>query len=665
MFILRQQWSLHLKLSSQAPTPHEISNLSLIPVTLHSSRNSLSVSALIDSVKTIQGKPLGRGKVRYSSPLITLQVGLFHKEQLRLLVLEDSTVCLILGHPWLHLRTPVLCWDPCDILQWGKLCHDQCLSELPLPRSISIPLASTKIESPEPEITPEIPAEYMAFQDVFSKQAATLLPPHRPWDFQAMEEYIAEALQQGFIQPSTLPAASSFFFVGKKDGGLCPCIDYRQLNSQIIQQPYPLPLVPATLEDLRGAQVFFKLDLRSAYNLIRIQVGYEWKTAFITPTGHYKYRVMPYGLSISPSVFQMFMNEHVQQVLEKLREHSLYLKLEKCEFYRSSVQFLGYVISAEGFSADSPAEPEPILPPSVIVSPIIWDLENNIRHATLQEPAPSGCPEGKIYVPSSQRLHLLGTVHESPGSGHPGSRRTLSLLQGHYWWPSMHRNVTRFVLSCSVCPMFITPRHLPTGKLIPLPISQRPWSHIGVDFVTDLPNCEGNTCILVTVDGFSKSCKFIPLKGLPTALETAEHLFQHIFQKRLSQTGVLNSSLMYGQLFSNSSASLLTFPLVITHRLMARLRERSKSSDVTSGHTVKRTNTAGAGSSRGPRDQLLTTGSKRVRECGTQLITIFNEPSIDIRGLQTPERGSLPNTTPGTYSGCPPATYVFGYPAVS
>ncbi|KAL0186690.1 hypothetical protein M9458_018360, partial [Cirrhinus mrigala] len=103
----------------------------------------------------------------------------------------------------------------------------------------------------------------------------------------AMEEYI-KALQQGFIQP--------FFFLAKKDGGLRPCIDYRSLNSQTIKFTYPLPLVPATLEELRGAKVFTKLNLRSAYNLFHIRKGDEWKTAFVTPSGHYKYRVMPYGL---------------------------------------------------------------------------------------------------------------------------------------------------------------------------------------------------------------------------------------------------------------------------------------------------------------------------------------------------------------------------------
>ncbi len=100
--------------------------------------------------------------------------------------------------------------------------------------------------------------------------------------------YINEALQQGFIRPSTSLAASRFFFVGKKDGGLRPCIDYRTLNDHTVKLPYPFPLVLAALEELCGACIFSKLELWSAYNLIRIWEGDEWKTAFITPSGNYE-----------------------------------------------------------------------------------------------------------------------------------------------------------------------------------------------------------------------------------------------------------------------------------------------------------------------------------------------------------------------------------------
>ncbi|KAL0149296.1 hypothetical protein M9458_055334 [Cirrhinus mrigala] len=505
------------------------------------------------AVWTIQGKPLGRGRIRHSTPYITLQVGLFHSERIRFLVLEDSTKSR--RSMWHSRMSSVNKQEPIfHHIGHGTVRFDL-LPGAKLPKGKVYPLS---------------------------------IPEH-----QAMEEYIEEALRQGFIQPSTSPAASSFFFVGKKDGGLRPCIDYRQLHSQIIQQPYPLPLVPAALEELRGAR------------------GDEWKTAFITPTGHYEYRVMPYSLPISPSVFQTFMNEvfwecvhrfvvvyiddiliysrnqaehrqHVQQVLQKLLQHSLFLKLEKCEFHQSTVQFLGYIISAEGvqmdqgkvnaiqkwplpnrvkelqcflgftnfyrqfimdystitapltsllrgkpkqliwnpaaheafqrlkttfstapvlhhpvperpftievdaatigvgavlsqavgnssvlhpcafshlaprtyqlilslsqqFSLNATSDPEPIIPSDLIISPIIWDLDQAIQQATLQEPAPPECPEGKTYVPLSQRQTLLGTAHGAPDSGHPGSSRTLSLGQSRYWWPSMHQDTISLI----------------------------------------------------------------------------------------------------------------------------------------------------------------------------------------------------------------------------
>lgn len=153
-----------------------------------------------------------------------------------------------------------------------------------------------------------------------------------------------------------------------------PCINYYTLNSQTIKYCYPLPLVPAALEQLL-------YQAGPAYNLIWICEGDEWKTTFVTSSGHYEYQVMPYSLANSPSVFQGFMNEvlrefllrfiivyiddiliyswnlgkhhhHVTQVLQKLRLNHLYLKLEKCEFHRDTTHFLGYVISEHCIQMD-------------------------------------------------------------------------------------------------------------------------------------------------------------------------------------------------------------------------------------------------------------------------------------------------------------------------
>uniref|UniRef100_A0A4W5LR80 ribonuclease H n=1 Tax=Hucho hucho TaxID=62062 RepID=A0A4W5LR80_9TELE len=197
----------------------------------------------------------------------------------------------------------------------------------------------------------------------------------------AMETYVAESLGQGYIWPSPSPASSSFFFV-KKKGGLRPCIDYRGINQITVRYSYPLPLIASAIESIHGARFFTKLDLRSAYNLVHIREGDEWKTAFSTTSGHYEYLVMPYGLKNAPSVFQSFVDkifrdllgqglvlyiddiliysatraEHVslvRMVLGRLLEHDLYVKAEKCLFFQPSVSFLGYRISTSGVEMES------------------------------------------------------------------------------------------------------------------------------------------------------------------------------------------------------------------------------------------------------------------------------------------------------------------------
>uniref|UniRef100_A0A8K9UY14 Gypsy retrotransposon integrase-like protein 1 n=1 Tax=Oncorhynchus mykiss TaxID=8022 RepID=A0A8K9UY14_ONCMY len=107
---------------------------------------------------------------------------------------------------------------------------------------------------------------------------------------------------------------------------------------------------------------------------------------------------------------------------------------------------------------------------------------------------------------------------------------TLLCLSGKYWRPTLAKDVRVYVSSCSVCTQCKAPRHLPRGKLQPLPVPQHPWSHLSVDFLTDLPPSQGNTTILVVVDRFSKFCRLLPLPGLHTALQTADALFTHVFR---------------------------------------------------------------------------------------------------------------------------------------
>lgn len=95
--------------------------------------------------------------------------------------------------------------------------------------------------------------------------------------------------------------------------------------------------------------------------------------------------------------------------------------------------------------------------------------------------------------PDHNALYSSTLVHSSLGTGHSGANNTLSLLKGRFWWTSMARDVRRFIQGCSDCTISRSPHHLPTGKVHLLPVPNRPWSHLGVDIITDLPPSDGNT----------------------------------------------------------------------------------------------------------------------------------------------------------------------------
>ncbi len=180
-----------------------------------------------------------------------------------------------------------------------------------------------------------LPEAYAGFQDVFDKKKADTLPPHRhydcpidipadksppygpiynlnPQELKVLREYIDENLAKGFIDHSTSPAGAPVLFSSKKDGGLRLCVDYRSLNAMMVKNRYAIPLIPSLLDRLTTAKIYTKIDLRNAYNLIRIREGDQWKTAFRTHYGHFQYNVMPMGLTNAPAVFQHMINDVLQ-----------------------------------------------------------------------------------------------------------------------------------------------------------------------------------------------------------------------------------------------------------------------------------------------------------------------------------------------------------------
>ncbi|KAL0543546.1 hypothetical protein IC582_018644 [Cucumis melo] len=214
--------------------------------------------------------------------------------------------------------------------------------------------------------------------------------PYRmaPAELKELKVQLQELLDKGFIRPSVSPWGALVLFVKKKDGSMRLCIDYRELNKVTVKNRYPLPRIDDLFDQLQGATVFSKIDLRSGYHQLRIKDEDVPKTTFRFRYGHYEFIVMSFGLTNAPAVFMDLMNrvfrefldtfvivfiddiliyskteaeheKHLRMVLQTLRDNKLYAKFSKCEFWLKQVSFLGHVVSKAGVSVD-PAKIEAV-----------------------------------------------------------------------------------------------------------------------------------------------------------------------------------------------------------------------------------------------------------------------------------------------------------------
>ncbi|GBG64114.1 hypothetical protein CBR_g40562 [Chara braunii] len=184
-------------------------------------------------------------------------------------------------------------------------------------------------------------------------------------------------LKKGWIRPSSSPYGAPVLFVRKKNKDLRVCIDYRKLNAQTVKNAGPLPRIDDLLERLGGTKFFSKLDLKSGYHQLEIRQEDRYKTAFKTRYGHFEWLVMPFGLTNAPTTFQVAMTtefrhmldrfviiylddilmyswsldervEHLCTVLERLRQPKYKANLDKCEFARQELEYLGHYVTPQG-----------------------------------------------------------------------------------------------------------------------------------------------------------------------------------------------------------------------------------------------------------------------------------------------------------------------------
>jgi hypothetical protein len=339
-----------------------------------------------------------------------------------LLILGLDSVDIILGTDWLSRHQAVI-----DIAARAIEIHSPTCGEVTLylpNQGCTHSCVFTLIESPVERIP--VVCEYpKVFQDELLGMppdrdiefAIELQPetapiskrPYRmpPAELAKLKKQLQELLDKGFIRPSTSPWGCPAWFVMKKDESLRLCVDYRPLKAVTIKNNYLLPRIDVLFDQLVGAKVFSKIDLRSVYHQIKIRANDIPKMAFSTRYGLYEYLVMSFGLTNAPAYFMYLMNsvfmpeldkfvvvfiddilvyskneddhiKHFHTVLQRLRDHRLYAKLSKCDFWLREIKFLGHTISQDGVSVDHKKVQEVMdwKPPTTV-----WQIRSFLRLA--------------------------------------------------------------------------------------------------------------------------------------------------------------------------------------------------------------------------------------------------------------------------------------------
>ncbi|KAJ9534015.1 hypothetical protein QJQ45_027117 [Haematococcus lacustris] len=372
-------------------------------------RNGLHLATTLSPRRLLLPGPKHTTLPSYTLPPCSIRMGTYRDRlQLSMANIPNPSFDIVLGKPWLAAKNPCVDWinnvvrlehagsthtltpPPPTPLQADQLNllsaprfrraarHDEVFMALltQQPNPSTSPCSSAPAPDPPP-LHPKAAALVHQYPSVFPKELPAVqdmprrsvdhtihltgpAPSPRPIyrmsqpELDQLKKQLDDLLAKGFIRPSTSPFAAPVLFVRKKDGSLRLCVDFRALNQQTLKNRYPLPRIDDLLDQLSGAQVFSKIDLRSGYHQIRVAEEDIPKTAFRTrhlPAAHERcLQALDDILVFSKSAADH--ERHLHLTLSLLRQHQLCDNPTKCAFGLDTVDFLGHVVSAAGIQPD-------------------------------------------------------------------------------------------------------------------------------------------------------------------------------------------------------------------------------------------------------------------------------------------------------------------------
>nr|KYP69532.1 Transposon Ty3-I Gag-Pol polyprotein [Cajanus cajan] len=516
-----------------------------------------------------------------------------------LICLPLSQLDVILGMDWLSSNhvllncasKSIVFGEPVEKVSKDYLTANQVKVSLQEDAQVYMLLAS--LDSEKNVLVNELPV-VCDFLDVFSDVSS--LPPRReekfsidlvpgtgpisiapyrmsPIELVDIKKQIEDLLEKGFVRPSVSPWGAPVLLVTKKDGSMRLCVDYRKLNKVTIKNKYPLPRIDDLMDQLVGACVFSKIDLRSGYHQIRVKSEDVPKTAFRTRYGHYERFIKGFSKLALPLtsltrkgvmfVWDSKCEDSFRALKEKLTSAPVLVLPDLSKTFvvycDASKMGLGGVLMQEGMVVSYASRqlkvhernyPTHDLELAAVVFTLkIWrhylygskfevfsdhkslrylfdQKELNMRQWRWLEFL-KDYDFDLSYHPGKANVVVdaLKEGHRSKLSFHPGATKMYHDLRKMFWWPRMKKDIAEFVSACLVCQKAKIEHQKPSGLLQPLSIPEWKWDSISMDFVVALPRTrKGHDSIWVIVDKLTKSAHFLPV-NIRYSLEKLARLY--------------------------------------------------------------------------------------------------------------------------------------------